>query len=55
MTYVVMFAAIPKPVGLYPLSKAFGANDAGPNHEDGVLSNVDLSTGPDGRDYSSSY
>ena len=55
MTYVVMFAAIPKPVGLYPLSKAFGANDAGPNHENGVLSNVDLSTGPDGRDYSSPY
>ncbi|XP_068744169.1 uncharacterized protein [Montipora capricornis] len=39
--------AIPKPVGLYPLNKAFGANDAGPNNENGVLSNVELSTGPD--------
>lgn len=39
--------AIPKPVGLYPLNKAFGAKDAGPNHENGILSNVDLSTGPD--------
>lgn len=47
-----MFAAIPKPVGLYPLNKAFGGKDAGPNHENGVLSNVDLATGPDGKDYS---
>ncbi|XP_078359625.1 uncharacterized protein LOC144644082 isoform X4 [Oculina patagonica] len=38
--------AIPKPVGLYPLNKAFGAKDAGPSHENGVLSNVDLGTGP---------
>ena len=44
-----MFAAIPKPVGLYPLNKAFGAKDAGPNHENGVLSNVDLAAGPDGK------
>lgn len=47
-----MFAAIPKPVGLYPLNKAFGGKDAGPNHENGVLSNVDLATGPNGKDYS---
>lgn len=44
-----MFLAIPKPVGLYPLNKGFGAKDAGPNKENGVLSNVELSTGPDGR------
>lgn len=53
--FVVIFAAIPKPVGLYPLNKAFGAKDAGPNHENGVLSNVDLSTDPDGKGYSSPY
>ncbi|XP_027047022.1 uncharacterized protein LOC113674731 isoform X3 [Pocillopora damicornis] len=40
--------AIPKPVGLYPLNKAFGSKDAGPNHENGVLSNVELASGPDG-------
>ncbi|XP_067038773.1 uncharacterized protein [Acropora muricata] len=39
--------AIPKPVGLYPLNKAFGAKDAGPNGENGVTSNVDFATGPD--------
>ncbi|XP_074615208.1 uncharacterized protein LOC141874734 isoform X6 [Acropora palmata] len=39
--------AIPKPVGLYPLNKGFGAKDAGPNGENGVTSNVDFATGPD--------
>ena len=47
--YAGMFLAIPKPVGLYPLNKGFGAKDAGPNKENGVLSNVELSTGPDGK------
>ncbi|XP_022799604.1 uncharacterized protein LOC111337536 isoform X3 [Stylophora pistillata] len=42
--------AIPKPVGLYPLNKEFGSKDAGPNHENGVLSNVELASGPDGHD-----
>lgn len=44
-----IFPAIPKPVGLYPLNKAFGSKDAGPNHENGVLSNVELASGPDGK------
>ena len=35
---------------MYPLNKAFGAKDAGPNGENGVTSNVDLATGPDGKD-----
>ena len=47
--YAGVFVAIPKPVGLYPLNKAFGAKDAGPNKENGMLSNVELSTGPDGK------
>lgn len=33
---------------MYPLNKAFGSKDAGPNHENGVLSNVELASGPDG-------
>ena len=49
MTFVSFSVlAIPKPVGLYPLNKAFGGKDAGPNNENGVISNVDLSTGPNG-------
>lgn len=47
---VFVSVAIPKPVGLYPLNKAFGAKDAGPNGENGVTSNVDFATGPDGKD-----
>ena len=35
---------------MYPLNKAFGAKDAGPNGENGVTSNVDFATGPDGKD-----
>ena len=46
---VFVSVAIPKPVGLYPLNKAFGAKDAGPNGENGVTSNVDFATGPDGK------
>lgn len=42
-------AAIPKPVGLYPFTKFYKADDVSGNAENGVLKNVELGTGPDGR------
>ena len=43
------FSAIPKPVGLYPLNSLYAGKDASGNNENGVLSNVELSTGPNGK------
>ncbi|EDO41679.1 predicted protein [Nematostella vectensis] len=40
--------AIPKPVGLFPLTKSYAGKDASGNNDDSILSNVKLSDGPDG-------
>lgn len=40
--------ALPKPVGLFPLDKTFGGKDV-VNKENGLLKNVQLTNGPDGK------
>jgi hypothetical protein len=46
---LVLYLALPKPVGLFPLDKTFGGKDV-VNQENVVLKNVHLTTGPDGKD-----
>lgn len=45
--YIFRNSVLPKPVGLFPLDKTFGAKDV-MNQENVVLKHVQLTNGPDG-------